>query len=105
VLGGPRSGDGVNNVIQFCRAELPQGNYGFPFALAGWVWGPENHLITNSKVVGCTAVGINDGLVSGFTSGGVGVANVKDCEVDSNTFIDCSGAAYTDTGSIDGLRI
>src|SRR5205823_10267867 len=41
----------------------------------------------------------------GFTSGGVNLANVKDCEIDGNTFIDCFGTAYSDTGSIDGLRV
>jgi hypothetical protein len=103
-LCGPRSADGTNNVIQFCRAELPQGNYGNPFALAGWVWGNQ-HLITNSKVASCTAVGVNDGLARGFTSGGVNLANVKDCQIDSNTFTDCFGAAYIDTGSVDGLSV
>ncbi len=103
-LCGPRSADGTNNVIQFCRAELPQGNYGNPFALAGWVWGNQ-HLITNSKVASCTAVGVNDGLARGFTSGGVNLANVKDCQIDGNTFTDCYGAAYIDTGSVDGLSV
>ena len=103
-LCGPRSADGTNNVIQFCRAELPNGNYGNPFALAGWVWGNQ-HLITNSKVVSCTAVGVNDGLAHGFTTGGVNLANVKDCQIDGNTFTDCYGAAYIDTGSVDGLSV
>ena len=103
-LCGPRSADGTNNVIQFCRAELPQGNYGNPFALAGWVWGNQ-HLITNSRVASCTALGVNDGLARGFTSGGVNLANVKDCQIDGNTFTDCFGAAYIDTGSVDGLSV
>ena len=50
-------------------------------------------------------MGVNDGRTNGFTSGGVSLANVKNCEIDGNTFIDCYGAAYTDVGSIDGLRI
>ncbi|MFZ3375483.1 MAG: right-handed parallel beta-helix repeat-containing protein [Chthoniobacterales bacterium] len=103
-LCGPRSADGTNNVIQFCRAELPQGNYGNPFALAGWVWGNQR-LITNSKVASCIAVGVNDGLAHGFTTGGVNLANVKDCQIDGNAFTDCSGAAYIDTGSVDGLSV
>ena len=102
---GPRSADGTNNVIQFCRAELPHGNYGNPFALAGWVNTTPYHLITNSKVISCTAVGVNDGLAHGFTSGGVNLANVQDCQIDSNTFTDCYGAAYIDTGSCDGLAV
>ena len=106
-LVGPRSADGTNNVIQFCRAEQPQGNYGNPFALAGW-WsatGP-NHLLTNSRVASCTAVGVNNGLATaGFTSGGVNFGNLKNCQIDGNTFIDCSGAAYIDTGTCEGIRI
>ena len=101
-LGAPSSGEGTNNVIQFCRAEQPQGNYGNPFALFGW---DSSHVITNSRVVGCTAVGVNNGFAVGFTSGGVNFGNVKDCVVDSNTFIDCYGAAYSDTGSCDGLQV
>jgi hypothetical protein len=104
-LVGARTGDSTNNVIQNCRAELPQGTYGNPFALAGWTFSTPNYVLTNSKVVGCTAVGVNNGLQSGFTSGGVNIANVKDCVIDSNTFIDCYGAVYTDTGSIDGLQL
>ncbi len=104
-LVGPRNGDGTNNVIQFCRAEQPYGNYGNPFSLSGWTDTSPSYLITNSKVVSCTAVGVNNGLATGFTSGGVNFANVKNCIIDSNTFIDCFGAAYSDTGSCDGLQI
>jgi hypothetical protein len=104
-LGGSRFGDGTNNVIQYCRLELPHGNHDAPFALAGWVFSAPTHLITNSKVIGCTAVGVNNGQEMGFTSGGVNLANVKDCQIDSNTFIDCMGAAYSDTGSVDGLQV
>jgi hypothetical protein len=100
-LSGPRNGDGTNNVIQFCRAEQPNGNYGNPFSLHGWA----PYVIVNSKVISCTAVGINNGLYTGFTSGGVNFGAVKDCIVDSNTFIDCYGAAYSDTGSCDGLWV
>lgn len=105
LLGGPRSGDGTNNVIQFCRAEQPQGTYGNPFALAGWRTPTANHLLTNSRVVSCTAVGVNNGLPSGFNPGGVNVCNLKNCQIDGNTFIDCTGAAYTDTGTVEGLSI
>ncbi len=104
-IAGPRTGDGTNNTIQFCRAESPQGNNGNPFALAGWVNTIPYRLITNSKVISCTAVGNNDGLSDGFTSGGVNLANVKDCIIDGNTFTDCLGAAYIDTGSVDGLQV
>ena len=106
-LVGPRSGNGTNNVIQYCRAELPQGNHQGPFGLAGWVWSEPKHLLTNSKVLSCTAVGVNSGLSTGpgFASGGVNLANIKDCQIDGNTFIDCFGAAYIDTMSLDGLQI
>jgi hypothetical protein len=106
MLGGPRSQDGVNNVIQYCKVELPQGSYGAPFAIFGW----PGHFIVNSRVTGCYAVG-NAGGFSwsdpsiGFNTGGVNFADVKDCQIDGNTFIDCAGAAYTDTGATDGLRI
>jgi hypothetical protein len=95
-LAGPASGGGTNDIIRECRAELPQGTYGNPFALIS---------VSNSKVIGCTAIGVNNGRLAGFTSGGVNLSSVKDCEIDGNTFVDCFGAAYSDTGSIDGLRI
>jgi hypothetical protein len=101
-LSGPRNADGANNVIQFCRAEQPNGNYGNPFSLSGWI---PSYVIKNSKVISCTAVGVNTGTHAGFTSGGVNFGGVKDCVIDSNTFIDCYGAAYSDTGSCDGLQI
>jgi hypothetical protein len=100
-LVSPGSANGTNNVIDSCRAEQPQGNYGSPFALAGRI----PYLIVNSKVVSSTAVGVNNGVFTGFTSGGVNLAYVKDCQIDSNTFIDCQGASYQDTGSCDGLQI
>ena len=104
-LAGPRTGDGTNNVLQDCRAELPQGTYGNPFALAGWTFSTPTHLLTNSKVIRCTAVGVNNGKEVGFTSGGANLANVKNCLIDSNSFTDCFGTAYIDTGSVDGLQV
>ena len=104
-LCGPRSADATNNIIQFCRAELPQGNYGSPFALMGWANTIPSHVINSSKVISCTAIGTNNGLATGFTSGGVNLVNVKGCQIDGNTFIDCYGAAYIDTGSCDGLSV
>jgi hypothetical protein len=97
----PRSSNGTNNVIQFCRAEQPYGNYGNPFSLSGWA----PYAIVNSKVISCTAVGVNTGTYTGFTSGGVNFGWVRDCVIDSNTFIDCYGVAYSDTGWCDGLQI
>ena len=100
-LTASRNGNGTGNVIQSCRAELPHGNYSSPFALFGW----SPYVIANSKVVSSTAVGVNNGLNTGFNSGGVNLAYVKDCQIDGNTFIDCQGAAHNDTGSCDGLRV
>ena len=107
LLGAPSSGDGTNNVIQYCRVESPQGTHEAPFALAGWLGSAPYHLITNSKVIGCTAVGVNSGISTGrgYASGGVNLANVKNCQIDSNTFTDCYGVAYIDIGSVDGLQV
>ena len=102
---GPRTGNGTNNIIQFCRSELPWGNYGNPFALAGWGNSIPYYLLTNSKVANCSASGNNNGLNTGFTSGGVNLAYVQDIWIDSNTFTDCYGASYQDTGSCDGLHV
>ena len=75
------------------------------YGCAGWANTVPFHLITNSKVLSCYAAGANNGLESSFTTGGVNLANVKDCQIDGNTFVDCFGAAYIDTGSVDGLHV
>lgn len=104
-LARPGSGDGTNDVIQSCRAEQPQGNYATPFSLAGSIDSPpDNHFLRNSRVVGCTAIGVTSDLPIGFTSG-VGFGNAKNCRIDGNTFIDCLGAAYIDVGSCEGVSI
>lgn len=100
-LAGSRFGDGTGNVIQSCRAEQPRGNYGAPYAMGGW----PPYSLTNSKIISSTAVGINDGANHGFTTGGVNSAYLKDCQIDGNTFIDCMGAYYQDTGSCDGVKV
>ncbi len=100
-LTSPGSANGTNNVIDSCRAEQPQGNYGSPFALAGRI----PYLIVNSKVVSSTAVGVNNGGPTIFTSGGVNLTNIKNCQIDGNTFIDCQSASYQDSGSCDGLQV
>jgi hypothetical protein len=100
-LTSPGSANGTNNVIDSCRAEQPQGNYGSPFALAGRI----PYLIVNSKVTSSTAVGVNNGGLTVFTSGGVNLTNVQNCQIDGNTFIDCQSASYQDSGSCDGLQV
>jgi hypothetical protein len=100
-LVSPKSTNGTNNVIDSCRAEQPHGTYGSPFGIAGRI----PYLIVNSKVVSSTVVGVNNGVYNGFTSGGANLANIKNCQINGNTFIDCQGASYQDTGSCDGLQV
>src|SRR5262249_32647635 len=102
-LATPNFSDATNNVIQYCQVELPYGNHGAPFALHGGM--NPVHLMTNSRVVSCQATGINDGLTDGFVTGGVNCAELKNCIIDSNTFTDCAGAYYQDTGSCDGIQV
>jgi hypothetical protein len=101
MLAGPVRADGTNDVIQFCRVELPQGTHGSPYAL----FGGAPHFLANSKVYSCSATGVRSGANDGFTSGGVNLADIKDCQIDSNTFTDCQGAAYQDTGNCDGVKV
>jgi hypothetical protein len=105
-LNGPTTGDGTNDVIQFSSASQPYGNYGSPFALFGYIGSTTSYAITNSKVVSCTANGINNGVkTAGFVTSGVNVANGQNITVDSNTFYDCAGIAYSDAGYVDGLTV
>ncbi len=103
-LGAPNSGDVSGNIIRNCRAEQPQGNYGSPFGLHGWPW-DEVHFMTNSSVYGNYAAGNANGAVTGFTTGGVNGAFLKNCKVYDNTFVDCQSIFYQDTGSIEGLQV
>jgi len=95
--------DDTNDIIHACRSESPYGNYSSAFSLAGSD-SMTKHL-TNSKVYGCTGVGLNTGTIAGFTIGGVNGGCFQNCEVSNNTFIDCPGAFYSDAGDIDGLKI
>lgn len=88
---------GNNNWIVDCDAESPWGTYGSPFALSN---------TSNSGVVGCRAIGINDGYdARGWTSGGVNGADLKNCVVKDCRFSDTYGIFYIDTGTIDGLTV
>jgi hypothetical protein len=100
-LASPTDSDASGNTIQLCRSEQPQGNYCSPFALHG----RGAHLIMNSSVILSSAAGVQDGLKHVFVSGGVNGANVKDCVVDSNDFVDCRSIYYQDTGSTDGVTV
>ena len=104
-ISAPANGNGTNNVIQNCRAELPYGNMGNPFAMTGNQSATPARIITNSKVVTCTGVGQNTGLTNSFTGGGVNYGYVQNCTIDSNTFTDCYSLAYSDQGSADGVQI
>lgn len=101
LLASPPNTEGYDNIIQSCRVERPCGNYGTPYAIAGTA----HHPSVGSKVLSCYAEGRNDGLMTGFTTGGVNAAYVKDCVVDGCTFVDCLGAVYQDTGTCDGFTI
>jgi len=101
----PKFSNGTNNVIQFCRVELPNGNMGNPFAMTGNQSATPPRIITNSKVVSCTGVGQNTGLTNSFTGGGVNYGYVQNCTIDNNTFTDCYSVAYSDQGSADGVQI
>jgi hypothetical protein len=97
VIAGPQGGSlGMNNIIRYCRNESPQGNYGAPFAMFG---------CTKSLVSHVYAKGKNDGLPCIWNTGGVNLANLKDCEISDSTFIDCAGAAYHDTDPVVTLRV
>lgn len=104
-LSAPSGEDVTGNVIQNCRAELPQGNYGAPFALHGWVDSQQTRFISNSLVSGNVAIGQESKEMSGFTTGGVNGAFIKDCQVSDNSFVDCQSVFYQDTGTIDGLIV
>lgn len=91
----------INNILRGCRAELPAGNYGNPFALIAN--NSEGRLVTKSQIIGCVAVGVNNGGDSPWNSGGANLAGVQNCVVSGCTFIDCMYGCYKDTGIIDGL--
>lgn len=106
-IGAPSTGDISDNIIRNCRAESPQGNYGSPFALHGWPYPAGNgpHYITDSSAYGNYAAGQQNGLTTGFTTGGVNGAFSKNCQIHDNTFIDCQSVYYQDTGDVENLRV
>lgn len=86
----------IGNIVRDCRAELPQGNYGAPFAM----FGQSKWLLSH-----CWAKGKNDGLPCQWNTGGVNLANDHDGEISDSTWIDCAGAGYHDTAPLNGLRV
>jgi hypothetical protein len=101
-LTSSNTADATGNTIRYCRAELPRGNYGAPFALHGG----GGHFLVNTAFYGNYAAGLNNGgSLVGFTSGGVNGADLKDCRIHDNTFVDCLGAYYQDTGTSERIQI
>jgi len=98
-----QDGSSVGNIMDSCRAELPAGNYGSPFALLG---NNTNHnLVERAQVIGCFAQGQNNGRKSAWNTGGVNLAGIRNCVISRCTFLDCMVAAYHDTDIIDGLLL
>lgn len=108
--------EATGNLMTNCLVEEWHGNYASPFALAGFRGSPSYPgvvtAMTNSRVEYCSAIGKpgivgypDRGSVTPFTSGGVNLADVKNCVVRNNRFVDCQGAAYQDTGGFDGVEV
>lgn len=95
--------DATDDVIINCHGDSPAGNYGSSFALFGFP--SPTRILTNSKVINCSASGIQSGTNIGFTTGGVNLAFVKDCVVQNCLFADTGSGVYHDTGSLDGLLV
>lgn len=107
MLAAPSSSDASGDTIRSCRAESPAGGYGSAFNISGWIGSP-SRFVTNSQITDCVAVGVNNGLSwgqPGFTTGAVGFANAKNCEVSGNLVTDCVGIFYCDTGSLENILI
>ena len=104
-LVAPAAGDATGNTIRYCRAEAPWGNYGSPFALHGQLSGITVRFMTNSVIYGNYAAGLNNGLPTGFTSGGVNSGFVKNLRIHDNIFVDCFSIYYQDTGSAEWIQI
>jgi hypothetical protein len=99
LLAGRNFAGGTANVIDSCIVESPSSTQscGAPYALFG---------TANSKVIDCVGIGLNNGgSRAGFNTGGVNIADLDDCEIARNSFIDCAGIVYHDTGSVNGLHV
>ncbi len=108
--------DATGNVISHCIVENWFGNYANPFALAGFRGSPSFpgvvRWMANSRVEYCTAIGRpgiigypQPGSTTPFSSGGVNLADVKDCVITHNQFLDCQSIAYQDTGGFENVEI
>jgi hypothetical protein len=99
LLGASTVTDSINNNIRFGVIDTPWGNYGAPMATFG------NSPKTISFNVNDNWVyGVNNGLLTGFTTGGVNMATVKNGKLFNNHWYDCK-AAHIDTSTVDGLTV
>jgi hypothetical protein len=108
-------GDCYGNHIIYCLAEDHFGNYSNPFALGGFRPGDgsPNYVQRNATIEFCAAIGKQGivgnetayGSVTPFTTGGANIADVVDCKIHGNTFIDCASIVYTDTGGYTNVEI
>jgi hypothetical protein len=105
-LSAPWPMDATGNRISHCRAELPAGNYGSAFNIAGEVSFSPIRYVIDSKIDHCTVIGINNGLsTAGFTNGLGGTAFARNFEMSDNFVTDCAGVFYSDTGSLENIQI
>jgi len=104
-LTAPSNMDATGNRISYCRAELPAGNYGSAFNIAGEDNFSPIRYVIDSKIDHCTVVGINNGEIAGFTTGLGGAAFAKGFEMSDNFATDCAGVFYSDTGSLENIQI
>src|SRR5439155_6912724 len=105
-LSAPWTMDATANRISYCQAELPAGNYGSAFNIAGEVSFYPIRYVIDSKIDHCTAIGINNGLSTvGFTTGFGGAAFAKNFEMSDNFVTDCAGVFYSDTGTLENIQI
>jgi hypothetical protein len=105
-LSAPSSMDATGNRISYCLAELPAGNYGSAFNIAGEVSFSPIRYVIDSKIDHCTVIGVNNGVMTaGFTNGLGGTAFAKGFETSDNFVTDCAGVFYSDTGSLENIQI
>ena len=107
-LCAPNQMDATGNRISYCRAELPEGNHGSAFNIAGNGSGSPIRYAINSKVDHCTVIGIGGLFRPGtknFSNGLGGASFAKNCEVSDNSVTDCSGVFYCDTGTLENIQI
>ena len=107
-LTAPSTMDATGDRITYCRAELPAGNYGSAFNIAGEVSYSPIRYVIDSKVDHCTVIGLDNGQPGqpvGFTNGLGGAAFAKNFETSDNFVTDCAGVFYSDTGTLENIQI